>query len=154
VPAAVEAVAYVLTVRQGGKEVARLADAVVIRGAAGDDAGEPVKADVKVALADGDKEGQKLPSPVGDVAVGGGGRFLLLHLPRVRKLAVFDADAGKVVQYLTLAEDAVKFAAGQDKLVLAYPSSKVVQRWSLNTFEREETATLPVKDTVRVAAMG
>src|SRR5262249_29285356 len=33
-----------------------------------------------------------LPSAVHEVCVGGGGRFLILHLQRERKLAVFDAN--------------------------------------------------------------
>ena len=35
-----------------------------------------------------------LPSPVADVVVGGGGRFLILHLPKLRQLAVFDGEPG------------------------------------------------------------
>ncbi|HZY83323.1 MAG TPA: hypothetical protein VFE78_00720, partial [Gemmataceae bacterium] len=82
-----------------------------------------------------------LPSAVSDVAVGGGGRFLILHLPRDRQLAVFDVNAAKVVKYLSFADD-VKFAAGMDKLLVALPDKNVLQRWSLTTFERELSVPL------------
>src|SRR5262249_6719144 len=44
-----------------------------------------------------EREERALPSSIADVCVGGGGRFLLLHLPRERKLAVFDANEARVV---------------------------------------------------------
>src|SRR5262249_52499720 len=42
-----------------------------------------------------------LPSTVSDVAVGGGGRFLILYLSRERKLAIFDVNTARVVKYLS-----------------------------------------------------
>lgn len=77
-----------------------------------------------------------LPSTVGDTAVGGGGRFLILYLPRQRKLAIFDVNAARVVKYLSFADD-IKFAAGMDKLLVALPDKTILQRWSLTTLERE-----------------
>jgi hypothetical protein len=69
-------------------------------------------------------------------------------------LAVFDANEAKVVKYLPAADDNVRFAAGQDKLLVALPGERVLQRWSLQTFEREATARIPVAGTVTVLCMG
>jgi hypothetical protein len=96
----------------------------------------------------------KLPASVGDVCVGGGGRLLILHLPELRKLAVFDAGEAKVVKYVPAADDKVKFAAGADKLLVALPGDKVIERWSLKTFEREASAAVPVKGGVAALCMG
>jgi S1-C subfamily serine protease len=95
-----------------------------------------------------------LPATVRDLCVGGGGRFLILHLAQHRQLAVFDANEARVVKYLPAAEDNVLFAAGMDKLLIAYPARNVLQRWSLTTFEREVTATSPVSGTVNALCMG
>jgi WD40 repeat protein len=109
---------------------------------------------IKPAPLKADREERDLPSAVAGLCVGGGGRFLILHLPKERKLAVFDANEAKVVRYLPAAEDNLQFAAGMDKLIVALPSSNVLQRWSLSTFEREATVPIPVKGAVQALAMG
>jgi hypothetical protein len=78
-----------------------------------------------------------LPSAVADLCAGGGGRYLVLHLPGQRQLAVFDASAAKVVKSLPVGDDRVKFAAGRDKLFVHMGGSGTLARWSLTTFERE-----------------
>jgi predicted Zn finger-like uncharacterized protein len=101
-----------------------------------------------------EREERALPGSIADVCAGGGGRFLFLHLPRERKLAVFDANEAKVVKYLPLAEDSVSFAAGLEQLIIAYPGSNVLQRWNLNTFEKEATVPCPVQGTIGNVVMG
>jgi hypothetical protein len=102
----------------------------------------------------GEKVVRLLPSAVSDLAVGGGGRYLVLHLPALRKLAVFDVNEARVVKYLPLAEDQVKFAAGADKLIVLLPGGAKVQRWALGTWEREKEAALPGSGTVRYLSLG
>jgi hypothetical protein len=95
-----------------------------------------------------------LPSTVGRVAVGGGGRFLVLHLPQERKLAVFDTATAKVAGYIPAAEDEVRFAAGAEHLVVFLPAARAVQRWNLATREKERTVPSPFPGTVYALAMG
>src|SRR5205823_5846704 len=97
---------------------------------------------------------KQLPSTVSDLAVGGSGRYLILYLPRLKKLAVFDANEARITQYVTLDEDNVKFAAGMNHLLVVLPGSKVIQRWSLATFERELATPLPVQGKVSAVCMG
>ena len=85
----------------------------------------------------------KLPSEGDVVCVGGGGRLLIINLPKVKQIAVFDVSEAKVVKYLPAASEKVLLASGMDKLLVAYPETNVIQRWSLTTFEKELTATLP-----------
>src|SRR5262245_10836630 len=100
----------------------------------------------------GGKATVKLPGRVKDVCYGGGGRYLILALPDVKQLAVFDATAGKVAKYIPLAEADSKIAASLSYLVVAAPDAQVLQRWSLKTFEKEVTVPCPVK--VGAIAMG
>src|SRR5262249_10687549 len=95
-----------------------------------------------------------LPSTIADVAVGGGGRYLILHLPQERKLAVFDVNEAKVTGYVPLAGDNVKFTAGRDKLIVALGNENLIQRWNLATLQREVTAPLPVRDKLSLVVMG
>jgi hypothetical protein len=88
----------------------------------------------------------RLPEPVRAVRVGGGGRFLILHFPKARKLGVFDANEAKIVRYVPLAEDDVYFAAGMTKLVVYLPVSKVLQRYNLLTGRRERLGKPDVPD--------
>jgi hypothetical protein len=97
---------------------------------------------------------KQIHSKIADVAVGGGGRYLVLHLPQVPELAIFDVSAARVVGSVPLAEANVKFAAGLDKLIVALPTAKTVERWDLATRVREEAAPLPLKGPLALAVMG
>jgi predicted Zn finger-like uncharacterized protein len=104
-----------------------------------------------------DKEQVPLSGPVADVVRGGGGRYLILRLAGKKKLAVFDVQLGKVVKELPVAEEPVQFAAGASRLVVIYPNAKLIQLWSLTTFERERSALLPgtlTSDSIRQVCMG
>jgi hypothetical protein len=90
-----------------------------------------------------DRSEVRLLSSVGDVCVGGGGRFLLVSLPQAKQVAVFDASQAKVVKYLAVAGDTPRIAASMDKLFVADRSTGVIQRFSLRTFEKELTVPLP-----------
>jgi hypothetical protein len=95
-----------------------------------------------------------LPGPVRDVCIGGGGRFLILHCPTARKLAVFDVSANKVTRAITVTADEILFAAGMERLALVYPDEKVVIRYSLATFRPEFDGSLDVRQKPTAAAMG
>ena len=110
--------------------------------------------DIKPAPLKNDREELVTPSAIGDLCVGGGGRFLILYLPKDRKLAIFDANEAKIVKYLPLPEDDAVLAAGLDKLIVALPASNILQRWNLKTFEREAMAPAPIKDKIGNVVMG
>jgi predicted Zn finger-like uncharacterized protein len=95
-----------------------------------------------------------LPGPIADVCVGGGGRFLILSLPSQRKLAIFDANEGKVVKYLSSGDGDVKIAAGLDRLVVVPVRGGNIQRWSLATFELEQTVPREGAAEILAISMG
>jgi len=113
----------------------------------------PAPVEVAPAVLAQDKVVKPLPSPVGDAAVGGGGRFLILSLPQQKKLAIFDVSAGEVVKYLSFSAPVAAFAAGMDKLIVAGPDNQLV-RYSLKTFEQEQAAPAPVSGKVVALCMG
>jgi hypothetical protein len=155
-PAAVEeaAIACAVVARQDGKELGRAGDSLAIAGVFHPEPEGPAAGPITPPALDGGKAVRALPSAVSDVAVGGGGRFLVLNLARAHKLAVFDVSAARVVKYISVEEDDVKFAAGRDKLVVVLPAHSIVERWSLATFEREMSVPLATRRKVTAVAMG
>jgi hypothetical protein len=117
----------------------------------------PPPADIQPPALDKDVVTLPLPGKVGDAAVGGGGRYLVLLLPEQGKLAVFDVNEAKVVQSLPAAAD-VKIAAGMDKFVVVRPANDphetAVERWSFATFQKEAEGKLDLEVPLVAAAMG
>lgn len=95
-----------------------------------------------------------LPGTVDDVAAGASGRLLILRFGSLRKLAVFDVAAGKVVKLLPLVSEDAVFAATAEKLLVVACEQSIVQRWDLKTLERETTTRLPDMDPVDHLAAG
>jgi hypothetical protein len=154
-PKSVTGLVCTVVALRAGKEVGRLTQTVAVEGipevrvsaAAARVPLEPV-------VLDRDTVVRPLPAPVSDLAVGGGGRYLILRLPAARTLAVFDVTRTRIVHSIPVADDDIRFAAGQDKLLIVHPSSGLVQRWDLNTLKREAVAKLPFKERVHTVAMG
>ena len=95
-----------------------------------------------------------LPAEVENVAFGGGGRYMILHLPRLHKLAIFDINAAKITRYISLGSDDIFFAAGNEKLIVTLNDQNIIQRWSLLTGERELNVPLPDAASLRAIALG
>lgn len=145
--------AATVVARRDGKEVGRATHALPVQGVP--EAGEEeVFLDLQPAPLEKDVVEYKLDAPIADVAVGGGGRYLILHLPKLRQLAVFDVTKAKVVKSLPAPEGDVKFVAGLDQLVVALPSSRTLQRWNLTTMEQERTAPYPLKGDILAFSLG
>lgn len=112
----------------------------------------PAVADNPFVLANG--ETVKLPAAFEDVIVGGSGRFLFFQMGAVKKLAVFDVHAQKIVYELPLEEADSRIAAGAEHLYIAVRRENVIQRWSLDGFEKELTVKLPFQSPVEAIATG
>jgi hypothetical protein len=103
---------------------------------------------------DDDKVVKMLPDVFTDMVVGGGGRYLIFHMPKLKKLAVFDVNEARVTKYLPLAEDDITFAAGLDCVVIGLKKGGKFERWSLTTFELEKSASLPFQEDLKQVVMG
>src|SRR5262249_37435105 len=104
------AVTCTVLARLGDKEVGRVSksltfgELVSIRLPSKEDP-VAVGADIKAPLLEKEKVTRTLPAPATDAVMGGGGRFLILHLPKLRKLALFDVSAAKITGYIPLGGD-------------------------------------------------
>ena len=98
---------------------------------------------------------KRLDNALSDVAVGGGGRYLVLLFKDARKLAVFDVNTAEVVKTISLAATNALIAAGATKLLIVYPDEKLVQRWNLETLERDGgSRALPLGGRLTALALG
>ncbi len=84
-----------------------------------------------------------LPGKINNVVAGGGGRYLILYLAKLQKLAIFDATKSQIVKYIQLPAEVAQIAASMDKLVIFLPELNVVQRYNLTTFKLELTTAIP-----------
>ena len=93
-----------------------------------------------------------LPEAPERAAVGGAGRFLVLHFPKTRTLGVFDANLAKLrAPYINLPEDKVHFACGMDKLAVLLPVAGVIRRYDLLTGKLELSKPFAVKGVTAFA---
>ena len=101
-----------------------------------------------------DQEEIKLPGPVTDIAVGAGGRILLLSIKSLKKLVVFDVNSAKVVRLMSLPSDDSLVTAGAEKFLIISPATGIIDRWDLATLERERRAPVPLAGNIVSVAMG
>jgi hypothetical protein len=150
---AADQVGYTLLVQQGGQEILRLAGSMVVQGALAA-AGIDGPTDIRAPALAASKVVHKLAVPVANVVEGGGGRYLVLHLAKANKLAVFDVSAAKVVGDIPFGEPDAMFAAGQEHVFVVLPHSGKIERWSFRGLEREATAELPIEGIIKSVTMG
>jgi len=144
---------YTLVVRQGEKEILRQSEGVRVHGVLPPPAAGPGHGGIKAPPLAEEKTVRELDGPAADVAVGGGGRYLVLHLPKARRLAVFDANKADFIGSIP-AEDDVKFAAGLVDVLVARPRQGILERWTLEPLARDVAVPMPVKGVVLDLAMG
>jgi hypothetical protein len=96
-------------------------------------------------------------SPIGNVAVGGDGRYLILHQPAKGWAAVFDVPAGKVVSELVLPAGDVDVCAGMTHAFVVARDAGRVQCYELSTGKPDNIINLPkavAQDDILAAEMG
>jgi WD40 repeat protein/S1-C subfamily serine protease len=92
---------------------------------------------------------------ISDVAVGGGGRYLILTLAEARKIAIFDVNAADIVKTISIPHDHVLVAAGAKTLILAFPDENVLERYDLDTMSRQAgNLRSPIQGRLRSIVMG
>lgn len=96
----------------------------------------------------------QLAGPADEVIAGGGGRYLILLIKSLLKLAIVDICEAKVVKYITIPSAQIQYAAGATKLVVALPEQNLIQCWNLNSPEKASTTSLPGLDKGLFLSMG
>ncbi len=143
----VSSIRYTLTATSGGAIIAQASGMIPIV--------EPrSKPNIQPPVLPNERIEIVMPSKIEDLIVGGGGRFLIAHLQERRELVIFDVNQGGIVRILPLANDEVRITAGMTKLMILYTQSKIIQRWGLETFQRESSATLNTGGVIRAVSMG
>jgi hypothetical protein len=95
----------------------------------------------------------KLSEPFAQVRTGRGGRYLIFHLKKAKKLVIFDVSQTKITHEVDVPDD-VLYAAGRDKLLIVVPGQRLLQRWDLHTGKREKTVPISDERPIRLAVMG
>jgi hypothetical protein len=103
---------------------------------------------------DGKATELKLPGTVTDVLLAGEGRYLLLYLKSLRKVAVYDVNKVAIERYLPMSADAVVLAAGAEHLIVVDPDKNQIERWSLVSWDKETTRALPFTGIFKTMALG
>ncbi|MCA9175126.1 MAG: hypothetical protein KDB14_11640, partial [Planctomycetales bacterium] len=96
----------------------------------------------------------ELPGAISDLAVAGNGRFVLLHLKELRKVAVFDVSEGKIVHYFSANDDDTKVVGGATRVLIFSQLQGVVSRYRLDNFQRDLTVTTPFAEPIQYVGMG
>lgn len=97
----------------------------------------------------------KLPEAARALRVGGGGRYLVMHFPKTRRLGIFDANEARLTRFITVPDGEPFFAAGMRKLVVYSPDDKMLTRFDLVTGRREAARKLDTPDgAVEAFCMG
>lgn len=101
-----------------------------------------------------DSETIALPAPAGSVAVGGNGRYIVMHLPRRKTLAVFDVNTLQVTESNEPSDgDGTQIAAGQNRMVTLH--NNILRVWTLPGLKRQYDATAPqLAHGINTMAMG
>ena len=86
----------------------------------------------------------RLPGPITDAVVGGGGRYLIFQFASLQQLAIFDVNQAKVLRYQPLPSNDVALAAGQSHLYIGLRPEKLIQRWNIASGELEVSTAAPV----------
>ena len=94
------------------------------------------------------------PSVATDLVVGGGGRYVILHFPRDKRVGVFDVTKKAIVKAFAVDDETVLLAAGMDRLIVVLAGAKTIQRYSLSKLELEKSAPLPTKEKAVDLVMG
>ncbi len=95
-----------------------------------------------------------LPGPVENAVVGGSGRFLILDLRSLQKLAVFDVSECKIAGYVSLEGANDVFAANAEKLMVVDRQSRIAKRYSLPGLKQETAQPIPGEVPIVAVAMG
>ncbi len=101
-----------------------------------------------------DKKELKLPSRQTALVVGGAGRYLMAHMPDLKKIAVIDVSTTKIKGYVPASDDQTLMAATRDKLLVVNVSQGVITRWNLASLKKEITVNSPFSGPIQSIAAG
>lgn len=96
----------------------------------------------------------KTPGPIEDLALAGGGRYILLKLKGIPGLALYDIYKAEITDTLRLPGSEFLFAAGGRTAVVYFPSDNVFQSLDLKSRKKTKTKPNPVPAKIKGIVMG
>ncbi len=94
----------------------------------------------------------RCPSTITAACMAGGGRYLLLHLKEINKIAVFDISESRIAKFLPAPAGDFSFAGGLTAAVVLDKEKHQLSRWSLVDMKLE--ATVPAAEDIDRVVMG
>jgi len=79
----------------------------------------------------------RLPATPTAVAVGGAGRWLVIHFPRLQTVGLFDCCQVRFRQFFPASDPDTLVAAGADAFFVYQPQNEQLERWNFRTYQRE-----------------
>ena len=107
-----------------------------------------------VAKLDADGVEKRLPGVLESAKLGGGGKYLVLFFRDLNTLGFFDLEQVDFAKHIQLQSSNALFAVGRRKLVVGYPETSRIERWNLETFEKELTVESPFPGSITHLEMG
>ncbi len=130
-----EKIDYEITVKQGNVTVAKLNDEIPVVAFdtvsnVNENITEPAIKQASVIY--------NLPDRIDNVIASNDGRYLAITFRELHKLAIFDVNSAKIVKFITFPTDEkIKITICNDNIFVAQSVNKIIQRYSLSTFECE-----------------
>src|SRR5262245_9821715 len=101
-----------------------------------------------------EREERNLAGQVENAVAAGGGRFVLLHMPRKKLVAVVDVNTGKIAKHIEANDERGWVAGGMNLFVIYLPGKNVLERYNCTTLEREAELKAAFDEEVLGLAMG
>jgi V8-like Glu-specific endopeptidase len=95
-----------------------------------------------------------VPSTINDSIRGGNGKYLILSMTKLKKLAIYSISQSKILHYINTPESNILYSASRTKLVVIAPTSGIISRYDLFTGKKELTKKLPFSGIPQRAVMG
>ena len=140
---------YTIIVKDAGKEVHRISTTKGIDGKAA-----TASSVTSFQPYEGSKKSVALPGTITDVVAARGGRMLLVVMSQVKKLAIFDTNEAAIVKLIPLPTDNVLVAGTLDHAFIFDRTRNLIERWSLSSFEKEQTTRPPFDGVIKAVAAG
>jgi hypothetical protein len=99
----------------------------------------------------GDTASVDLIGRAGAVAIGGGGRYILMHFPNEGQLGLFDATTGRPPTYVAADNGNVMLAAGAARAVIYVPGANIMRVYALPSLQKMYDCSAPVNGMKSIA---
>jgi hypothetical protein len=95
-----------------------------------------------------------LPYVAGNAVPAANGRFILIHFPAMKNIAVFDVAAARITHYLPCKHRNSKLVCGATVACVFYPDLGFFEKYRLDTFELASIGAIPFSGQIQQLLLG